>query len=146
MANKRTDMSKQRQLLRLYFQGEKKLTISTLTGVSRNTLKKYLRIYHGLDLSIKDIEMLSDKSLDELIGMLVEAEWDDRQMRNLERRLLNARFRYQSSIASIDYSADRNLGRGLLLRFAECGFIIKHENIIITGSTGIGKSYIATEL
>ncbi|MHC1730660.1 MAG: helix-turn-helix domain-containing protein [Bacteroidales bacterium] len=38
-------MSKLRQILRLYSQGEKKLKISTLTGVSRNTLKKYLRIY-----------------------------------------------------------------------------------------------------
>ena len=56
-------MSKLRQILRLYSQGEKKLKISTLTGVSRNTLKKYLRIYQGLGLSIKDIEMLSDKNL-----------------------------------------------------------------------------------
>ncbi len=62
MANKKTDMSKLRQMLRLYAQGERKLKISDLTGVSRNTLKKYLKIYHGLNLSIKDIEMLSDKN------------------------------------------------------------------------------------
>ena len=62
MANKKTDMSKLRQILRLYAQGEKKLKISTLTGVSRNTLKKYLKIYQGLDLSIRDIEMLNDKN------------------------------------------------------------------------------------
>jgi DNA invertase Pin-like site-specific DNA recombinase len=53
MANRKTDMSKPRQILRLFSQGEKKLKISTLTGVSRNTLKKYFRIYQGLDLSIK---------------------------------------------------------------------------------------------
>ena len=45
MANKKTDMSKLRQILRLYAQGESKLKISELTGVSRNTLKKYLKIY-----------------------------------------------------------------------------------------------------
>ena len=45
MANKKTDMSKLRQMLRLYAQGESKLKISDLTGVSRNTLKKYLKIY-----------------------------------------------------------------------------------------------------
>lgn len=83
---------------------------------------------------------------DELIKMLVEAEWDDRLNRNIERRLRNARFRYQSSIETIDYESDRNLDRGEIMRFAECGFIKKHENIIITGSTGIGKSYIATAL
>ena len=74
MANKKIDMSKLRQILRLYSQGEKKLKISTLTGVSRNTLKKYLRIYHGLGLSIKDIEVLSDKSLDELFGESLKRE------------------------------------------------------------------------
>ena len=62
MANKKTDMSKLRQMLRLYAQGENKLKISALTGVSRNTLKKYLKIYFRLGLSLPDIEMLSDWS------------------------------------------------------------------------------------
>jgi len=66
--------------------------------------------------------------------------------RNIERRLRNARFRYQSCMESIDYQAERNLDRNQIMRFAECNFIKRHENIIITGSTGIGKSYIATAL
>jgi len=60
--------------------------------------------------------------------------------------LRNARFRYQSNIENIDFAADRNLDRNQILRFAECGYIKKHENILITGSTGIGKSHIATAL
>ena len=44
MANKKTDMSKLRQILRLHARGESKLKISELTGVSRNTLKKYVSI------------------------------------------------------------------------------------------------------
>ena len=78
MANKKTDMSKLRQILRLYSQGEKKLKISTLTGVSRNTLKKYLRIYQGLGLYIKDIEMLNDKDLYELFGGSLKPEPGDK--------------------------------------------------------------------
>ena len=78
MANKKTDMSKLRQILRLYSQGEKKLKISTLTGVSRNTLKKYLKIYQGLGLSIRDIEMLNDKNLDELFGESLKPEPGDK--------------------------------------------------------------------
>jgi len=78
LANKKTDMSKLRQILRLYSQGEKKLKISTLTGVSRNTLKKYLRIYQGLGLSINDIEMLSDRNLDELFGVSLTPEPSDK--------------------------------------------------------------------
>lgn len=61
-------MSKLRQILRLYTQGEKKLKISSLTGVSRNTLKKYLKIYLRLGLTPKDIEALSDRELDRLFG------------------------------------------------------------------------------
>ncbi|MGB8491453.1 MAG: IS21-like element helper ATPase IstB [Bacteroidales bacterium] len=91
-------------------------------------------------------DKLTRLSGDELVSMLIEAEWDDRQNRNIERRLRNARFRYQSSMESIDYQAERNLDRGQILRFAECNFVRKHENVIITGSTGIGKSYIATAL
>ena len=91
-------------------------------------------------------DKLANLSADELIGMLVEAEWDDRQNRNIDRRLRNARFRYQSSIESIDYEANRNLDRNQMLRYAECTYIRKHENILITGSTGIGKSYLATAL
>jgi DNA replication protein DnaC len=65
---------------------------------------------------------------DEMIAQLIEAEWDDRQNRSIERHINNARFRYK------------------IMRFAECTFIDKHENILITGSTGVGKSYIASAL
>ena len=68
MANKKTDMSKLRQMLRLHEQGESKLRISTLTGVSRNTLKKYLKIYNRLHLTAALVESQSDKELDHLFG------------------------------------------------------------------------------
>jgi transposase len=68
MANKKTNMSKLRQILRLYEQGERKLKISELTGVSRNTLKKYIKIYLNLGLAPKDIEGFSDQELDQLFG------------------------------------------------------------------------------
>jgi transposase len=68
MANKKIDMSKLRQMLRLSSQGESKLKISSLTGVSRNTLKKYLKIYDQLELGIADIEGKSDQELNHLFG------------------------------------------------------------------------------
>lgn len=91
-------------------------------------------------------DKLQQLSADELITLLVEAEWDDRLNRNIERRLRNAKFRYQSSIENIDFGADRNLDRNQMMRFAECTYIRKQENILITGSTGIGKSHLATAL
>jgi transposase len=78
MANKKTNMSKLRQMLRLYAQGESKLKISELTGVSRNTLKKYLKIYSRLKLSIDFIEQQSDQELDHLFGENLLPEPSDR--------------------------------------------------------------------
>jgi transposase len=78
MANKKTNMSKLRQMLRLYAHGESKLKISDLTGVSRNTLKKYLKIYDRLGLSIADIEQKSDQELDHLFGETLLPELSDR--------------------------------------------------------------------
>lgn len=118
------------------------MTQETLEKIKKLRLWGMARVY---ETSLETDKLLKLTS-DELIEMLIEAEWDDRQNRNIERRLRNARFRYQSCMESIDYNAERNLDRNQILRFAECNFIRKHENIIITGSTGIGKSYIATAL
>ncbi len=68
MANLYISMSKIRQLLRLYSQGESKQAISRLTGVSRNTLKKYIRDYEKLKLNIIELEELSDQDLAELFS------------------------------------------------------------------------------
>jgi DNA replication protein DnaC len=83
---------------------------------------------------------------DEMVNFLVSSEWDDRHNRNIERHVRNARFRYQANVEDIYYDDDRNLDRNLVMRFAECDFLNKHEHILITGSTGIGKSYIASAI
>ena len=83
---------------------------------------------------------------DEMISSLIDSEWDDRKNRGIERQLKNARFRYKASVEELQFEANRNLDKNELLRFADCSFINKFENILITGSTGIGKSYIASAI
>lgn len=83
---------------------------------------------------------------DEMVSMLINSEWDDRRDRSIERLIRNAKFRYKASIEEIHYSPDRNIDRNQVMRFAECKFVEKHENILITGSTGIGKSYFASAI
>ncbi len=83
---------------------------------------------------------------DEVIAHLVQAEWDDRYNRRLERLIANARFRYRASFEEIDVSAQRNLDKNQLLRLSSCDWITKHQNIIIVGATGSGKSWIASAL
>ena len=83
---------------------------------------------------------------DEIIAQLVDAEWDDRQNRNIEHKIKNARFRYKAALEDLHYHTDRNIDKNQVMRFADCDFIDKAESILITGSTGIGKSYIASAL
>ena len=83
---------------------------------------------------------------DEMVSSLIDSEWDDRKNRGIERQLKNARFRYKASIEELQYEADRNIDKNQLMRFADCSFVSKYENILITGSTGIGKSFIASAI
>lgn len=82
---------------------------------------------------------------DEMVSHLVESEWDERYNRRLDRSLKAARFRYRSSVEQINYSENR-LNKNQVLRLVECDFIKRAENIIITGSTGIGKSFLASAI
>lgn len=83
---------------------------------------------------------------DELISIMVDSELDDRQNRKIEHHIRKARFRYKGNIENINYDPERNLDKNVIMRYAECTFIEKHENLLITGSTGVGKSYIASAL
>lgn len=83
---------------------------------------------------------------DELLSMLVDSEWDERYNRKLDRSVKNARFRYKASIEQINFDTDREINKNQVLRLADCAFIDRKENVLITGSTGIGKSYIASAI
>ena len=83
---------------------------------------------------------------EELMAHLVQAEWDDRDNRRIKRLLKAARFRYNASLAQIDYTHPRELDKGLMLRLSTCEFINKAQNIILIGPTGVGKSFIASAI
>jgi DNA replication protein DnaC len=85
-------------------------------------------------------------TIDEVIAHLVQAEWDDRYNRRLQRLIKNARFRYRASFEEMDFSAKRNLDKNQLLRLSSCDWITKNQNIIFSGFTGSGKSWIASAL
>jgi len=85
-------------------------------------------------------------TIDQFVAQMIEAEWDDRQNRKIARNIKYARFRYRASVENIIYDESRNIERNKLMRLFECGFIDKGESLLITGSTGVGKSYIASAL
>ncbi len=83
---------------------------------------------------------------DELLAYLLQSEWDDRLNRKIERLTKAAKFRYNALMENINYNPDRNIDKNKIQRFASCDFIKNKENILITGSTGVGKSYIASAI
>ena len=83
---------------------------------------------------------------DELLGMLIDAEWQDRLNKKVTRLTQGAAFRYQAHLSEINYQAARELDKELLNRLSTCGFIGQKENILITGPTGVGKSFITSAL
>ena len=83
---------------------------------------------------------------DELVAHLIQSEWDDRQNRKIERLTKNARFRYSAVVEAIDYEPSRCLDKNQIQRFASCDFVNQNQNVLITGSTGAGKSYIASAI
>ena len=83
---------------------------------------------------------------DELVNYLLDAELDDRKTRRIERSIRLAKFRYKACIEDLIYDEQREIDKNQIMRFAECEFIKRKENIIITGATGVGKSYVASAL
>jgi DNA replication protein DnaC len=83
-----------------------------------------------------------DFTTDEVIAHLVQAEWDERYNRKLHRLLTQARFRYKASMEEIDYVFHRNLDKNTMLRLSTCDWITKRQNVIITGSTGLGNKVL----
>lgn len=83
---------------------------------------------------------------DEMVHHLVQNEWDDRQHRSVQRNLKSANFRYSASLEQLDYSEERGLDKNQVQRLANCEFIKKGEDLFITGSTGTGKSYLASAI
>lgn len=83
---------------------------------------------------------------DELLAHLIEAEWEERYNRKFSRLLKTANFRYQAAFEHIHFPPQRQLDKNLILRLSTCDWITKAENLLLTGATGVGKSFLACAL
>ena len=82
-------------------------------------------------------------SFEERLGLLVDSEWTAREQRKLQRRLQTAKLRYPASLEAVDFTQPRRLNRQQVLTLGSCAWLAERHNLLITGPTGIGKSFLA---
>ena len=85
-------------------------------------------------------------SFDERFGLIVDYEWTARHDRKLARLLKEAKLRLPACLEDIDYQYPRGLDRDLIINLKSLGWLDPHQNILISGPTGVGKTYIACAL
>ena len=109
-----------------------------------NTLK-LTGMYKALSdqLNMPDIESMDFMTR---LGLMVDRETTERANRRLQTRLKKARLRQQACFEDIDFRTPRGLDKQLILSLASCDWIKKANNILLTGATGTGKSYLACAL
>ncbi len=85
-------------------------------------------------------------SFEDRLGLIIDKEILNRDNRSLQARLLQAKLKQKACIENIDFRADRKIDKKTILSLSSCQWIKEHRNIILTGATGVGKSYIACAL
>ena len=94
-------------------------------------------------MQMPDIDSLS---FEQRLGLMADREITERQNRHLKTRLRKANLRQSASVEDIDYHHPRGLDKALVAKLQSCDWIKEHHNLIITGPTGTGKTFLACAL
>jgi DNA replication protein DnaC len=87
-----------------------------------------------------------DLSFDQRFGMLVDGQWTWKENKQLKRLLKEAKLKLQASIEDIDYKTSRGIEKSVLINLTSCNWIRNHQNLLISGPTGVGKTFLACAL
>jgi DNA replication protein DnaC len=85
-------------------------------------------------------------SFEERFGLIVDRQWAWKEDRRLDRYLKEAKLKLDACIEDIDYQTPRGIDQSVIMRLISCDWIRHHQNIIITGATGTGKTFLACAL
>ena len=88
----------------------------------------------------------SELSFEERFGLIVDREWTERRERRLKRRLSEAKLRFEARLEEIEYRGRVGLEKAFVSELGTCQWIRKHLNLIITGPTGVGKTFLSCAL
>lgn len=118
------------------------MTTTTLNKMNALKLHGMLRTYQTMLQSNHH----QDLTPDEVVSTLVQAEWEQREQKKITRHLRIAKFRYGASVEEINFTAARGLDKTQVLRLSEGSFIGRRESLLISGPTGVGKSFLSSAL
>lgn len=109
---------------------------------------KQMRLFAMADLYHQSIKnnQFNELTTDEYLSLLIDQEWEDRQQKKIARLITQANFRQKASVSDVSFIEPRNLDKNMFNRLTTMDFLQKAENIIITGPSGVGKSYLAQAL
>jgi len=93
-----------------------------------------------------DSPEFAELTFQERFGLLVDRQWTWKEDRRMKRLLKNAQLKINACVEDIDYRSPRGLDRSVMMNLICCDWIRKHQNVIITGATGVGKTFIACAL
>jgi DNA replication protein DnaC len=89
---------------------------------------------------------ITELSFEDRFSLLVDRQWTWKEDRRMKRLLSNAKLKINGCVEDIDYRTPRGLDKSLILKLAGCDWIRNTHNVIITGPTGVGKTYLACAL
>lgn len=114
---------------------------------TQNTLDHLVELkLHGMARAyeaILSMPLQDQPSINQFIARLAEAEILDRIHKRTEMFLLQSKLRYNAVLEQVHCNTNRNLSQEKLMILADCSFIERAENLLITGATGCGKSYLS---
>jgi DNA replication protein DnaC len=118
------------------------LTYPTMEKLKEMRLKGMANAYED-QMQTPDITSLC---FDERLGLLVDREQTERDNRRLKTRLTKAKLKQEACMEDIDYDLDRKLDKAQFLDLGSCRWLKEHNNLLMTGLTGVGKTYLACAL
>jgi len=104
---------------------------------------------HGMAKAFEEQLNMADigeLSFEERLGLLIDREQTVKENRQVQTRLRKARLGQAACVEDLDLRTQRGMDRSLLASLASCDWIASHLNLMITGPTGVGKSYLACAL
>lgn len=114
------------------------------------TIQKMLDLrMHGMAQATRDLLEAAPShqlAFEDKLGIIVDREWTERDNRRVQRRIREARLSTKASLEAVECDAARGIDKAFVKQLTTCQWVKSKHNVLITGATGTGKSYLGAAL